>query len=31
MKSQNGKTPLGWVITIVVGLIIAGVVVAMIF
>lgn len=31
MKEQAGKTPLGWIITIVVSSIIAGVIVAMIF
>ena len=31
MKEQAGKTPLGWIITIAVSVIIAGVVVAMIF
>ena len=31
MKNQNGKSPLGWIITIAVALIIAGVAVAMIF
>ena len=31
MKEQNGKSPLGWIITIAVGLIIAGVIIAMIF
>ena len=31
MKEQAGKSPLGWIITIVVSLIIAGVVIAMIF
>jgi len=31
MKSENGKTPLGWVITIVIALLIAGVTVAMLF
>ena len=31
MKSQSGKSPLGWIITIAVSLIILGVVVAMLF
>ena len=31
MKNENGKTPLGWLITIVVTILIAGVAVAMIF
>lgn len=31
MKNQSGKSPLGWIITIAVALIIAGVIVAMIF
>ena len=31
MKEQSGKTPLGWIITIAVSVIIAGIVVAMIF
>ena len=31
MKSENGKTPLGWIITVVIVLIIAGVTVAMLF
>ena len=31
MNGQSGKSPLGWIITIAVGLIIAGVAVAMIF
>lgn len=31
MKEQSGKSPLGWIITIAVGLIIAGVAVAMLF
>ena len=31
MRDDNGKTPLGWIVTIAVALIIAGVVVAMIF
>ena len=31
MKNESGKTPLGWIVTIAVGLIIAGVTVAMIF
>lgn len=31
MKNQSGKSPLGWIITIAVSLIIAGVAVAMIF
>lgn len=31
MRGQSGKTPLGWIITIAVALIIAGVIVAMIF
>lgn len=31
MKNQNGKSPLGWIIAIAVGVIIVGVAVAMIF
>ena len=31
MKNQSGKTPLGWIITIVITLLVAGVVVAMLF
>ena len=31
MRDENGKTPLGWVATIVVALLIAGAVVAMLF
>lgn len=31
MKNQSGKTPLGWIITIVISLLVAGVVIAMIF
>lgn len=31
MKGQAGKTPLGWIVTIAVSVIIAGVIVAMIF
>lgn len=31
MKNESGKSPLGWIITIVITLIIAGVVVAMLF
>lgn len=31
MKEQAGKSPLGWIITIVVTLLILGVVVAMLF
>lgn len=31
MKSQDGKSPLGWIITIVIVLLIVGVSVAMIF
>ena len=31
MKNEDGKSPLGWIITIVISLLIAGVVVAMIF
>lgn len=31
MINQNGKSPLGWIITIAVTLLIAGVIVAMIF
>jgi len=29
MKSQSGKSPLGWIITIVISLLVAGVVIAM--
>lgn len=31
MKNQNGKSPLAWIVTITIGLIIAGVAVFMIF
>ena len=31
MKDQSGKSPLGWIITIVIALLISGVVVAMLF
>lgn len=31
MKNQSGKSPLGWIITIVIVLLIAGVSIAMIF
>lgn len=31
MKEQSGKSPLGWIITIVVALLIVGVSIAMIF
>ena len=31
MRDDNGKTPLGWIVTIVVSLLIAGLVFAMIF
>ena len=31
MENQSGKSPLGWIITIVVALIIAGVTIAMLF
>ena len=31
MRDENGKTPLGWIITIVIVLLVAGVIVAMIF
>ena len=31
MKNQSGKSPLGWIITIAVALIIAGVTIAMLF
>ena len=31
MKNQSGKTPLGWIVTIVIGLLVAGVIVAMLF
>lgn len=31
MRDENGKTPLGWIITIVITLLIAGVIVAMLF
>lgn len=31
MRDENGKTPLGWIITIVIALLIGGVAVAMIF
>ena len=31
MKNQSGKTPLGWIITIVIALLVAGVVIAMLF
>ena len=31
MKNQSGKSPLGWIITIAVSLLIVGVVVAMLF
>ena len=31
MRDESGKTPLGWIITIVISLVIAGVVVAMLF
>lgn len=31
MRDENGKTPLGWIVTIVIALLIAGVTVAMLF
>lgn len=31
MKSQSGKSPLGWIITIVISLLVVGVIVAMLF
>ena len=31
MKNESGKTPLGWLITIIISLIVVGVVVAMLF
>ena len=31
MRDDNGKTPLGWIVTIVVSLLIAGLAIAMIF
>ena len=31
MKNESGKTPLGWLITIIISLIVVGVVIAMLF
>ena len=31
MRDENGKTPLGWLVTIIIVLLIAGVTIAMIF
>jgi len=31
MKSQNGKSPLGWIITVVITLLVVGVIFAMLF
>ena len=31
MKSESGKSPLGWIITIVISLLVVGVIIAMLF
>lgn len=31
MKNQDGKSPLGWIVTIVISILVAGVIIAMLF